>query len=141
MIRRNAIGWMVAAALVASVVPMGAHHSIVAEFDPNQPITFKGAIKKVEWTNPHIYTSVEVMADGKATVYRVEGGPPNALFRQGWRKDSLKVGDVVTVSGIRAKSATSMNVGQATITTADGRKIFGTGGNRGASAETPAPQQ
>jgi hypothetical protein len=140
MIRRTSIGWMVAAALVASVVPMGAHHSIVAEFDPNQPITFKGAVKKLEWTNPHIYTNVEVTAaDGKTMVYRVEGGPPNALFRQGWRKDTLKVGDVVTVSGIRAKSATSMNIGQATITMADGRKIFGTGGNRGASAEPPAP--
>jgi len=125
MNRKTLVGWLVGAALVASVVPMSAHHSIVAEFDPNQPITFKGAIKKIEWTNPHIYTSVEVMGEGgKTVVYRVEGGPPNALFRQGWRKDSLKVGEVVSVSGIRAKSATSMNVGQATITTSDGRKNF-----------------
>jgi hypothetical protein len=84
-----------------------------------------------QWTNPHIYTSIETTdVGGKTVVYRVEGGPPNALFRQGWRKDSLKVGEVVTVSGIRAKSATSMNVGQATITTSDGRKMFGTGGTR-----------
>jgi hypothetical protein len=126
------------AAFLLAAVPVFAHHSIVAEFDPNQPITFKGAVKKIEWTNPHIYTSVETTdADGKTVVYRVEGGPPNALYRQGWRKDSLKIGDVVTVSGIRAKSATSFNVGQATITMPDGRKIFGTGGNRAASAETP----
>ena len=133
---------LIAAALLMAAAPVFAHHSVVAEFDPNQPITFKGAVKKVEWTNPHIYTSIEVTgADGKTLVYRVEGGPPNSLFRQGWRKDTLKVGDLVTVSGIRAKSATSMNVGQATITMADGRRIFGTGGNRAASAETPAPTQ
>lgn len=131
---------LLTAAVLAMAVPVFAHHSIVAEFDPNASIEFKGAVKKIEWTNPHIYTSVETTgADGKAVVYRVEGGPPNALFRQGWRKDTLHVGDVVTVKGIRAKSASSMNVGQATITMADGRRIFGTGGNRAASAETTQP--
>jgi hypothetical protein len=129
---------LIGAAFLLAAVPAFAHHSIDAEFDPNQPITFKGAVKKIEWTNPHIYTSIETTGtDGKSVVYRVEGGPPNALYRQGWRKDTLKVGDLVTVSGIRAKSASSMNVGQATITMSDGRRIFGTGGNRAASAETP----
>src|SRR5919107_1296510 len=107
-----------------------------AEFDASKPIKFTGTITRVEWTNPHIYTHVQVKEpDGKVTEYRVEGGPPNSLFRQGWRKDSLKAGDTVTVSGIRAKNQESMNVGQATITMADGRRIFAGTGNRDAAQQ------
>ena len=102
-----------------------AHHSVAAEFDQSKPVTFTGTIQKVMWMNPHIYTLVEVKAPGAATVvYRVEGGPPNSLFRQGWRKDTLKPGDTVKVSGNRARNPDSMNVGQATITTPEGQKIF-----------------
>ena|SRR5690242_13050617 len=102
-----------------------AHHSTAAEFDTKKPITFTGTVKKIQWMNPHIYTQVEVKsADGSTLVYSVEGGPPNALYRQGWRMDSLKPGTTVTVSGFRAKSETSMHVGQATITTADGQRVF-----------------
>ena len=126
------------AAALAAAAPVLAHHSISAEFDMNRPVTFTGTVTKIEWTNPHIYTHVEVKeADGRVVVYRVEGGPPNALYRQGWRKDTIKVGESVTVSGLRAKSEASMNIGQATITTADGRRIFGGTGNR---AEAQAQQ-
>jgi hypothetical protein len=102
-----------------------AHHSTAAEFDQSRPVTFTGTVQKVMWMNPHIYTHIEVKQPGGSTfMYHVEGGPPNSLFRQGWRKDSLKVGDVVTVSGWRAKNQESPNVGQATITTALGKKIY-----------------
>jgi hypothetical protein len=120
------------AALLAFGAPLVAHHAISAEFDETKPIEFHGVITKVDWRNPHIYTHVETTeADGKVVVYKVEGGPPNALFRQGWRKDSLKIGEEVTVSGIRAKSPESANVGQATITTADGRRMYASSGGRG----------
>lgn len=113
-----------------------AHHSTAAEFDKEKPITFTGTVKKVQWMNPHIYTLVETQdAAGKPVVYRIEGGPPNALYRLGWRMDSLKIGDTVTVSGVRAKNPASMNVGQARITAADGHKIFD--GN--APGHEPAP--
>jgi len=125
MTRKATVVFLASAVLLMMAAPLLAHHSVSAEFDQSKPIKFTGTIKKVEWMNPHIYTHVETKEpDGKLVVYRVEGGPPNSLFRQGWRKDSLKVGDIVTVSGIRAKSETSMNVGQATITTSDGRRIF-----------------
>jgi hypothetical protein len=125
MTRRIPIVLAAALACLGFSCELSAHHSTAAEFDRGKPITFIGTVKKVQWMNPHIYTHVEVKsADGSTVVYRVEGGPPNALFRQGWRMDSLKVGDTVTVTGFRAKSEESMHVGQATITTADGKPVF-----------------
>jgi hypothetical protein len=118
-----------------------AHHSISAEFDTSKPITFTGTVKKIEWTNPHTYTNVEAKGpDGKMVVYRVEGGPPNSLYRQGWRKDTLKIGETVTVSGIRAKSPTSTNIGQARITTSDGKTVFAQGATTRAQAAPATPQ-
>jgi hypothetical protein len=116
---------LAAAACIGFSCALSAHHSTAAEFDREKPITFTGTVRKIQWMNPHIYTHVEVKtADGNTVVYRVEGGPPNALYRQGWRLDSLKVGETVTVSGLRAKNDASMHVGQATITTADGKRVF-----------------
>ena len=138
MVRNRAIGFFVGA-LIAGTAALGAHHAVSAEFDPSKPITFKGTIKRVEWMNPHVYTQVETKEEGKTVVYRVEGGAPNTLFRQGWRKDDLKIGELVTVNGIRAKAPESMNIGNATITTADGRKIYGQGA--GGGARGPAQPQ
>jgi hypothetical protein len=67
-----------------AVAPAFAHHSVSAEFDTSKPIEFTGTVKKVEWTNPHIYTRRrDQEPDGKMVVYRVEGGAPNALYRRG----------------------------------------------------------
>ena len=124
---RNVAGFVILAlTLVALEIPVLAHHAVSAEFDRNKPISFTGTVKKVEWMNPHIYTHIEAKdASGKAVVYEVEGGAPNALFRNGWRPETLKAGETVSVTGNRAKSDASMRVGNATITKADGSKVFG----------------
>jgi len=125
--KRNLLGVAVLGfGLLSAAVPVFAHHAVSAEFDRNKPITFTGTVKQVEWMNPHIYTQIEAKdASGKSVVYEVEGGAPNALFRQGWRATTLKAGEVVNVTGSRAKSETSFRVGNATITKADGTKVFG----------------
>jgi hypothetical protein len=117
--------------LLSAAIPSMAHHAIAAEFDTTKPIKFAGTVKSVDWMNPHIYVNIETKDEaGKSIVYSVEGGPPNALFRQGWRADSLKVGDKVQVSGVRAKKPGNNRIGNASITMPDGR-IFarGTSGN------------
>ncbi len=113
--------------LLAGAIPLLAHHAISAEFDTTKPIQFEGTVKTVDWMNPHIYVNIEAKQDGKTVLYSVEGGPPNSLYRQGWRPDSLKVGDKVQVSGVRAKKPDSNRIGQAQITMPDGR-IFARGG-------------
>ena len=118
--------WTLGFGLLAAAAPALAHHAVSAEFDRNKPITFTGTVKKVDWMNPHIYVHIQAQENGKTVVYSVEGGPPNSLYRQGWRPDSLKVGDKVQVSGVRAKKADSNRIGQAQIVMPDGR-IFARG--------------
>ena len=114
--------------LLLAAVPVLAHHALAAEFDSSKPVKFTGTVKSVDWMNPHIYVNIEAKDEtGKNVVYSVEGGPPNSLYRNGWRKDSLKPGDVVQVSGMKAKKADSNRIGNARIVTADGKAVFRNG--------------
>jgi hypothetical protein len=109
-----------------------AHHSFDAEFDRYKPVTLKGAVTKVEWGNPHIWIFIDVKEEnGKVSNWGVEGGAPNALFRNGWRKDSVKIGDVLTVEGNKARDG-SLRANANRVTLPDGRRVFAgsSGGDR-----------
>jgi len=75
-----------------------AHHSF-AMFDMAKSVNYKGRVKEVQWTNPHVWVELEVTADGKTTVLSFEGAAISVLKRVGWTKDTVKAGDVVTVVG------------------------------------------
>jgi hypothetical protein len=134
---RKLLSLLLGVGVLVSAAPVVAHHSVSAEFDTTKTIKFTGKVTGINWGNPHIYTMVEAPdpATGKTVTFRVEGGPPNSLFRAGWRKDTLKVGEQVTVTGNRAKNPESMNVGQATILTEKGVKVYN--GQNPAAAATP----
>jgi Family of unknown function (DUF6152) len=97
-----------AMALSASAVPVFAHHSFAAEFDAAKPVNLTGVVTKVEWMNPHTYFYVDVKdpQTGKVTNWACEMGSPNGLTRQGWTRNTLKVGMVVSLEGTRAKDNT-----------------------------------
>src|ERR1041384_5925203 len=92
-----------------------AHHSFAAEFDASKPLTLKGIVTKIEWANPHTYFYMDVTEGDKVTNWGMEMGSPNGLMRQGWTRNTLHVGDEVTVEGSQAKDGA--NVGNARVVT------------------------
>lgn len=110
--------------VLGTSAPVLAHHAFAAEFDRKKPITLLGKLSKVEWVNPHTWFHIDVTdSSGKVVKWRVEGAAPNQLMRRGWNRNSLKLGEQVTIEGFRARTGEPIAIGTE-IKTADG-KIFG----------------
>lgn len=125
MITKLILGGIVSIGLVAAAVPVFGHHSFAAQYDRTKAIALKGTVTKVEWMNPHIYFYVDVKDDSnRVTNWAIEGGAPSMLYRNGWRIDSLKVGDKVTIDGWLAKDGSNL-ANMRTVTLADGKTVFG----------------
>ena len=87
---------LAAAGMMIAAQAVGAHHS-AAMFDDEKTLELRGTIKELQWTNPHIWIQVVVEENGVKKEWSVEGGSPNSLSRNGWRRTTFKPGDVVTV--------------------------------------------
>jgi len=129
--------WCVVIAGIALLpaVPVAAHHAFAAEFDVSQPVKIRGTVTKVEWVNPHAWIYVDVKdGDGSVVNWRFELGPPNALIRLGWKKDSIPSGLEVAIEGFRAKNGGPVANGRS-IKLPDGRELFSGGSGPNSSPD------
>ena len=112
------------AILASSSAAVTAHHSFAAQYDANKPVTLKGIVSKVEWTNPHARFYVDVRDEtGTVTNWNLELASPNVLVRNGWSRKSLMVGDEIVVEGSLAKDGSKM-ANARVVRLADGRRVF-----------------
>jgi len=116
---------VLAGALALGSMPLLAHHSFAAQYDRTKQVKLSGPVTKVEWMNPHARFYVDVKDEaGKVTNWEFELGSPNGLTRAGWTRNSLKIGDVVTVEGFLAKDGSNL-ANAYKVTFADGKQVFG----------------
>ena len=113
------------AILLTIGIPVSAHHSFAAVFDAEVPVEASGTVSEVEWMNPHAWIYVDVEGEGGEVVnWAFELGSPNGLMRRGWTRKSVQVGDVVSITGYRARDG-SHRGNVKTIVLDDGKELTG----------------
>ena len=117
---------LVGVGLLLAGRPLVAHHAFAAEFDADKPVKLTGAVTKIEWTNPHTWFYLDVTDETakKVTNWGLEMGSPNGLMRAGWTRNSMKVGDIVTVEASRARDGSNNANARAVILKSTGQRLF-----------------
>jgi len=120
---------------LALATPLAAHHSFAAQYDRDQPVTLTGAVTKVEWNNPHVYFYIDVLNEesGKVENWAWEMGAPAVIQRSGWRRNSMAIGDLVTVDGWRARNGDFHGNARTVTLASTGEEL----GARSSADETP----
>ena len=128
---------LVGASLLLAELPARAHHAFAAVFDDKKPIKLTGTVTKIEWQNPHTWFYIDVKDEsGKTSNWGMEMGSPNLLIRSGWSRTAMKVGDVVSIEGFRAKDGSNNGNAQVVILTNTGQRLFA-GSSFGQPVEAP----
>jgi hypothetical protein len=124
-------------AMFALGIPTWAHHAFSAEFDEKKPLKLVGRVTKMDWINPHAWIHMDVKGDdGKVVSWMVELGPPNALLKRGWNKNSLPEGTEIVVDGYQSKDG-ELRLNGRDLTFPDGKKLFAGSSGTGAPDERP----
>lgn len=138
---RTTIVSLMGAALLAGAAPAVAHHAFSAEFDATKPVRLRGTITRMEWINPHSWMHVDVTKDdGTVESWMVEAGPPGALVRRGWRKDSVAPGTEVLIEGYQALDG-GLRANGRDVTLPDGTKLFAGSSGTGAPLDGSDPTE
>lgn len=138
MIRRLAFA-IVGIWMLCAPVPMSAHHSFAAQFDGNKPITLKGTINRMLWSNPHGHLYIDVKTpDGKIVTWELETASPTGLYRRGWKREDLPVGKEVIVKGYLARDGTPTANAATVILVETGKELFAGSPGTGAPEEGPS---
>jgi Family of unknown function (DUF6152) len=138
MMNRAWFGGVVVALIVATPAAprVSAHHSFAAEYDANKPLNLTGAVTKIEWTNPHVYFYIDVRDEktGKVVNWAFEMGAPAVIQRTGWTRNTMKIGDLVIVTGSQAKSGRPHGNARTVTMASTGQKL-GAGSSQGQAPE------
>jgi hypothetical protein len=124
--------------LMVAAIPVAAHHSFAAEFDAAQPVTIRGKVTKISWTNPHVWIYLNVPDDksGKVENWGFEMGAPQQVRARGWSRETLKVGDELIVDGSKARDGSNRMNARNVTWAATGKKL-GAASSEGATAGVP----
>ena len=130
---------LMTALCIGSITASQAHHSFSAEYDRDKPVDLTGTVTKVEWTNPHARIYIDVKDEtGKVVNWDFELGPPNGLMRQGWNRNSLREGHLVTIKGFMSKDQEHV-ANARSVFLPDGRQVLAGSSFDVDSAPPPAP--
>ena len=123
--------WLAVLFAVLMGAPLAAHHSFSAEYG-NEPVSLKGAVTKIEWQNPHVFFYIDVRDEQteKVTNWALEMGAPAVIQRLGWTRTTMKIGDVVLVTGTKAKNGKPLANARAVVMASTGKKL-GAGSSEG----------
>src|SRR5688572_23898283 len=119
------LGLTVGLGILLAATPVSPHHSVSATYDSERQVKLEGAVTRIDWVNPHAYFFINVRdASGSIANWALEFGNPLDLERDGWKPNSLRIGDVVTVEGNPARGQSKQALARSVVLARTGKRVF-----------------